>query len=59
LYTIEEGKLDLEGDSNFVACCCFAPDGSQLLSGSDDTTMKVTTVATDATVTITTTVTRT
>ena len=43
VLTIEEGLMDEEGDSNFVSCCCFASNGRQFLSGSDDTTIKVST----------------
>ena len=34
-------KYTLSGHSGWVRCCAFSPDGSAVVSGSDDKTLKI------------------
>ena len=43
-----EEKRTLSGHSHYVMACSFSPDGSSVLSGSEDNTLKIWDAATGA-----------
>ena len=43
MWSCEDGTeyVNFTGHADIVRCCCYSPDGSQIVSCSDDTLVKV------------------